>query len=116
MKQEFLNFLNELMAANPTLVKEKMTDNIQSFIDALQDTSVDKPEVTESGKPILAYMQKSDMNMLKAKDIANALEVSSRVVSGSLRKLVNDGFVEKIGSNPTVYYLTEKGKNYNIED
>lgn len=43
------------------------------------------------------------------------MEISSRKVSGSIRKLVSDGFVEKFGSNPVVYTLTEKGKNFDIE-
>jgi DNA-binding PadR family transcriptional regulator len=33
-----------------------------------------------------------------------------------MRKLANDGFVEKLGKDPVIYTLTEKGKNYNIED
>jgi Mn-dependent DtxR family transcriptional regulator len=53
---------------------------------------------------------------MKAKDIGDELFISSRTVSGALRKLVNDGFVEKIGQNPVIYTLTEKGKNYNFEE
>ena len=40
----------------------------------------------------------------------------SKKISGSMRKLVTDGFVEKIGANPVVYALTDKGKNFNIQD
>ena len=75
---------------------------------------IEKEEITESGKTILEHMQKSEMKTFKAKDIAEDLFISSRAVSGSLRKLVNDGFAEKIGQNPVIYTLTEKGKNYNI--
>ena len=53
--------------------------------------------------------------MFKARDIANDLGISSRGVSGSLRKLVTDGFCEKIGSSPAVYVITEKGKEYKID-
>ena len=31
-----------------------------------------------------------------------------------MRKLVTDGFVEKIGQDPVMYSLTEKGKNIEI--
>ena len=51
---------------------------------------------------------------LKSKEIAEALFVSSRSVSGAMRKLVTDGFVEKIGQDPVMYSLTEKGKNIEI--
>jgi len=33
-----------------------------------------------------------------------------------MRKLVADGYFEKMGDNPVVYALTEQGKNINIED
>ena len=53
--------------------------------------------------------------MSKAKDIAEGLGISSRTVSGSLRKLVTDGFVDKVSTNPTIYAISEKGKNYKID-
>jgi predicted transcriptional regulator len=115
MKQEFIDFLNALMEAAPDVAQSKMTDNIRAYIEILMDTKNDKPELTDGGKVILDYMQKTDTPMLKARDIAEGLFISSRVVSGSLRKLVNDGFCEKVGQNPVVYALTEKGKNYKID-
>ena len=48
--------------------------------------------------------------MWKAKDIAEGLFISSRGVSGAMRKLVTDGYVEKVGQDPVIYSLTEKGK------
>ena len=69
----------------------------------------------DNGKVILDYMQKSDVPMLKARDVAEGLFISSRAVSGSLRKLVNDGFCEKVGQDPVVYALTDKGRNYKID-
>jgi predicted transcriptional regulator len=54
--------------------------------------------------------------MLRAKDIAEGLFINSRAVSGAMRKLVTDGFVEKLGENPVIYSITEKGKNIKIED
>ena len=54
--------------------------------------------------------------MLKAKDIAEAIAVSSRQVSGAMRKLVIDGYVEKIGQDPIVYAITDKGRSLSIEE
>jgi predicted transcriptional regulator len=115
MKQEFLDFLNALMKAAPDVAEELMTDNIKAYIDALMDSKNDKPELTDNGKVILDYMQKSEVPMLKARDVAEGLFISSRAVSGSLRKLVNDGFCEKVGQDPVVYALTDKGRNYKID-
>ena len=117
LKQEFIEFLNALMAAAPNIVEEKMTPNIQAYINALQDNKIDKPVLTDNGKLILSYLQQHpDKIMLKAKDIAEDLYISSRGVSGALRKLVTDGFVEKMGESPVIYSITEKGKNFIIED
>lgn len=116
MKQEFLNFLNALMEASPDLTNSLMTDSIKSYVEALSAPGAEKPEITDNGKQILKYLQDNpDKPMLKARDIAEGLFVSSRAVSGSLRKLVTDGFVEKVGQDPAIYTITEKGKNYNIE-
>ena len=80
MKQEFLNFLDELMKNAPDVVERLMTET----------------------------------RVWKAKDVAVQLGISSRGASGTLRKLVNDGFCEKLGQDPVIYSLTEKGKNYVI--
>ena len=116
MKKEFLDFLNALMEAAPSVVEEKMTENVKAYIDALTDKKNEKPEITDSGKLILKWLQNAPAGIYKSKDIAEGLFVSSRNVSGAMRKLTTDGFVEKVGSDPVLYTITEKGKNYNIED
>ena len=116
MKKEFLDFLNALMEAAPDVVEEKMTENVKAYIDALTDKKNEKPEITDSGKLILKWLQSAPAGIYKSKDIAEGLFVSSRNVSGAMRKLTTDGFVEKVGSDPVLYTITEKGKNYNIED
>ena len=82
-----------------------------------QEISLDnKPMFTESGLQILEYLQSVDSKGLKAKDIADGMGISSRKVSGAIRKLVSDNFVDKFGQNPVIYSLTEKGKNFDIEN
>ena len=54
--------------------------------------------------------------MVKAREVAEGLVISSRAVSGAFRKLVSDGFVEKVGQDPVIYVLTDKGKNFEIVD
>ena len=94
-----------------------MTENIKTYIEILKDTNKnDKPTLTDNGKLVLKYMQECGVPMLKARDIAEGLFISSRGVSGSLRKLCTDGFCEKVGQDPVIYSLTEKGKTYVIEN
>ena len=114
MKQEFINFLKELMEAAPQV---QPSENVLAYIEALQEGVTEKPVITDNGKVVLKYLQENqDKKMLKARDIADGLGISSRGVSGSMRKLVGDGFVEKVGESPAVYTITEKGKNFIIEE
>ena len=116
MKQEFLDFLNALMEAAPDVAEKLMTDNIQAYIDVLKDVKEEKPAVTENGQKILKYLQENpDVRTWKAKDLADKMGIASRGVAGTLRKLVNDGYCEKISTNPVVYTITEKGINFKIE-
>ena len=115
MKKDFLDFLDNLMAAAPEETARFMNDNAKVYIEALRSTEEkEKPEMTDNGKLILGHMQTSGIVALTSKRISEEILVSSRAVSGAMRKLVTDGYVEKIGSNPAVYSLTEKGKNYKI--
>ena len=116
MKQEFIEFLNALIAAAPDVAEEKMTENIKAYIDALTDKKAEKPILTDNGKLVLKYLQTIEPGLYKAKDIADGMFVSSRNVSGAMRKLVTDGFVEKMGESPVLYMITEKGKEFKIED
>ena len=116
MKKEFLDFLNALIAAAPDVAEEKMTDNVKAYIDALTDKKAEKPVLTDSGKLVLKYLQNTEPGLYKAKDIADGMFVSSRNVSGAMRKLVTDGFVEKMGESPVLYMITDKGKEFKIED
>lgn len=115
MRKEFLDFINKLMAHDQNFTDSIITDDIKEYLRILCDSEEIVSEVTDSGKVILKYMQDNDVKIGKAKDIANGLGVSSRTVSGSLRKLVADGFVEKVSKDPVVYAITEKGKNYKID-
>ena len=115
MKQDFLKFVNELMNANPDLTAKLMNDNVKAYLHVLNEVKDEKPELTENGKLILQYLQDhSDIRTWKAKDLAEQMGISSRGASGAMRKLVNDGFCEKLGQDPVIYSLTEKGKNYVI--
>ena len=117
MKEQFLKFLIELMNHDVDFTNKLMNDDVQAFLDMLNDTKDEKPVLTENGKILLRYLQEhKDIRTWKAKDVADGLGMPSRGISGSFRKLVNDGFCEKLGQNPGIYCLTEKGTNFKIID
>lgn len=90
------------------------------FFNELKEGKVKNSSVmTENGKKVLSWMQENMENMsnvFTSKEVAEALFTSGRSIAGSMRKLVADGYVEKIGKNPVQYALTDKGKNYQFED
>lgn len=92
-----------------------LPDEVQDVYNLLREQqNMEKPMFTESGLAILEYLQSCDATSWKAKDIADGMVISSRKISGAIRKLVTDGFVDKYGQNPVIYSLTEKGKNFDI--
>ena len=123
MNKEFLNFVEELIKANPDLATKLRTPNVDIYLENLRNEP-EKPAVTESGRVILKILQADFATIsFKASDIAYAvgalesapIAASPRAISGALRKLVNDGFCDKIGKDPITYTLTEKGKNFIID-
>jgi Mn-dependent DtxR family transcriptional regulator len=115
-KEAFLKLVDFLMAN--CKVDYEITQDAADFLEALRISLDDKEhsQLTDNGKQILKAMRKLDKDMLKAKEIAEEMFVATRSVSGAIRKLVNDGYVEKIGKDPIVYKLTEQGKNINLEE
>lgn len=110
-KTEFINYVAGLIETNP------MSDEAKAYWDVFSNTpEIEKPLLTDNGKIVLGYMQKKEIGeQVTAKALAEEIFTSSRTVSGAMRKLVTDGFVEKIGQDPVYYSITEKGKNITID-
>lgn len=114
-KQEFIKYVNELIIAAPSV---HPTEDAELYWNAFCgfDENGEKPLFTDNGKLILKFLQEhQETPMWKARDIAEGLFISSRAVSGAMRKLVTDGFVEKVGQDPVIYSITDNGKNIEIE-
>lgn len=110
-KQRFLEFWNWLVCE----FEFEVPEDIKDFINALAGEEKEKPMFTDNGKLVIKGMQTYERENVTAKEIAEYLGLTSRTVSGAFQKLVKDEFVEKIGKDPVVYSLTEKGKNINID-
>lgn len=112
MKQEFIEFIEKLFKET----NYEIPENVKNYWDAFKNITQDeKPVLTDNGKIILKYLQENqNIPIIKAKEIAEALFISSRTVSGAMRKLVTDGFVDKVGQDPVIYSITEKGKTIEI--
>ncbi len=110
-KQTFIDEITRLLEDSP---EKYLSADALDFWNGLQASGdASKPKFTENGKLVLVYMQQNKNNynnIFKAKDIGGGLGISSRTASGAMRKLVTDGFVEKVGQDPVVYALTSLGE------
>lgn len=113
-KQEFIEYVEAVIRGQEEPLE--MTENVRLYWEAFKGKEeAEKPLFTDNGKLILQHMKDNqNIPMWKAKDVAEGLFISSRAVSGAMRKLVSDGYVEKVGQDPVVYTLTEKGINTEI--
>ena len=71
--------------------------------------------MTEAGAKVLTWMlenEKAYSNVFSAKVIGEGLFIHSRSVCGTMRKLISDGYVEKMGQNPVSYSLTDTARNW----
>ena len=110
-KQAFIEYVKDLF--NDCDVPEDVRDYWNGLI---AERETEKPLFTENGKNVLVFLKEhQETSTWKAKDIASEMMISSRSVAGAARKLVNDGFLEKVGQDPVFYTLTEKGKEINLD-
>lgn len=119
-KECFINEINSIIQ-NQTgqKVEEILSEDALDFWNGLLiagDTT--KPKFTENGKLILQYLKDNKdkyNNIFKAKEVGEGLGISSRTVSGGMRKLVTDGYVDKVGQDPVAYAITTKGIEVDLD-
>ena len=118
-KENFINFVERHIPLETENLDESSKDAIDYFYTVVKGTAEEKQKFTENGKLILTYIQnnyENNNNMFKAKDIGEGLGITSKTASGAMRKLVTDGYLEKIAENPVVYSITELGKTVSVNE
>jgi len=123
-KEKFIEFVNVIMEdamvdAWDDVTKEEWKDAFDFFEDLKNGKTKNSGAMTENGAKILVWMQEnvdSMNNIFTSKEAAEALFTSGRSIAGSMRKLVNDGYVDKVGKDPVQYSLTDAGKNYQFDN
>lgn len=108
-KDTFISEIEHAMSGE----KITLSEDALVYFEALKGgADKEKPAFTENGKMVLQYMKDNKEvynNLFKAKDVGEGMNITSRTASGAMRKLVSDGYIEKMGENPVVYSLTDKG-------
>ena len=120
-REKFINFIEEVMNETDIYAEYHEEDwkDIVSFWEDFKTKKSKNNGMTENGLKVLNWMQENVeamTNIFTSKEIAEGLFTTGRSVSGSMRKLVNEGLVEKIGKDPVQYALTEAGKTYVVEN
>ena len=110
-KQKFIEVVGGLLEGI-----EDLDQDVLDYFETLKKKNNSKGvEMTENGNNIVEYMQNNweeTDNKFLSKEIGEGLFTSSRSVSGAMRKLVSDGYVDKSEDTPIIYSLTDKGKEY----
>ena len=102
------DFLNEVNNH-----KDILSDAAVSFLEELIEKNASENILTEVGSKILISMSKNKdtyLGVFSSKQLGELLFMSARSISGSMRKLVTEQYVEKAGANPVTYKLTELGE------
>lgn len=114
--EEIEDIINEVRVSTGD---EVLSEDAMLYFEALKGgNDKEKPAFTENGKKVLKFLQENKdtyNNLFKAKDVGEGMNVTSRTASGAMRKLVTDGYLEKVGENPVVYSITEKGISANLD-
>ena len=122
-KEAFIKIIQTEIFDRTDIYAENYPDEYElavSFWEDFKDGKIKSSgAMTENGEKLLSWMQENVdtmTNLFTSKEAAEALFTSGRSIAGSMRKLVNDGYVEKTGKDPVQYSLTEAGKNYRFDN
>ena len=119
-RESFVDYVGRIIEEfDKDITKTTHGEQVRRYWKVLLDEEETGKKVTENGQKILIFMQENEEamnNIFTSKEIAEALFVSGRSVSGSMRKLLGDGYVNKEGNNPVKYSLTDLGRNLSLKN
>ena len=108
-RQQFINEVDAILSCSSNL-----SEAAAAYWEEFKKGKASTGELTEMGQNILNYMKEQNITEscpASAKTIGEGLFISSRVISGAMRKLVKDEFVCKIAGNPVSYFLPDVNNN-----
>lgn len=101
-KELFISEIQSLLEFGQIQLSEESLEYFNSL-------RISKAAITKNGSEILNWLSTHyDGKPLTAKEIAEGMGLTSRSVSGSMRKLVSEGYVSKDGKDPVKYNLISK--------
>lgn len=112
-KDIFIETVENLFNAYPMNVPAEALD---FFEDYKKGKTSNRKEITDKGIAIILALRENPEceDWITAKALGEIMDVSGRSISGSMKKLVEDGYVEKRAGNPSAYRITEKGLAFEV--
>lgn len=110
-REQFIQEIQKQLEVNPYFLSEAAT----AYFEELSKGKASIGGMTEAGEKVLRYMlenEKTYSNVFSAKVIGEGLFIHARSVTGAMRKLITDGYVEKVGQNPVSYSLTDTARSW----
>ena len=104
-KKIFIDTVEELFKAYPMNVPEEAASFFEDYKKAKESN---KKAFTDKGINIILAMREID-DWITAKTLGEKMDISGRSVSGTMRKLVSEGYIDKMAGSPASYKITEKG-------
>lgn len=118
-KEKFIEEVKRVIEKTGSAVEDWFSEDALDFWNGLQvGGGTGKPKFTDNGKLVLTFMKENKdtyKNLFKAKDVGEGLGIASRTASGAMRKLVTDGYIEKVGADPVVYAITQSGIDVDVD-
>ena len=109
------------------MTMKQFLDELSTFEDSFTPEAVEfyenlksnlKQTITDNGIKILKSMKDNEekyLNVFSSKQLGELLFMPPRSVSGSMKKLLADGYVEKKSQNPVTYGLTTLGRETQLD-
>ena len=109
-KKIFIETVEELFKAYPMNVPEEATD----FFEDYKKGASNAKAFTEKGIAVILALREIN-DWVTAKSLGETMGINGRSVSGTCKKLIADGYVERRDGNPKSYKITEKGMTCKFE-
>lgn len=114
-REAFINEIQLKIDAFPDFLSPAATAYFQELIQSNKTAG----KITENGERVLRFMaenEKQYMNIFSASAIGEGLFLAPKSITGSMKKLIVDGYVTKQGNNPVQYSLTDTARTWHKEN
>lgn len=105
-KISFISEMESILSESPDILTKESKDY---FYNSIANAKEKDTKLSENAIAIIEVMKSEPNKTFNSKELGEAIGKTSRSASGSMRKLVELGYVEKVGKDPVQYKITDAG-------